>query len=89
MTSRRRRNRAADDEEPPPLPPDVSTAAQATLGDLSPHPDAQLAPEHEPVAASVIIPTQPAPAEASAPVPDATGASPDPAGARFTGSSSD
>jgi preprotein translocase subunit SecY len=39
------------------------------------------------MAASVTIPTQLAAAGASAPVPDATGARPDPADARFTSSS--
>jgi hypothetical protein len=97
MTSRHRRNRAAaDDDEPPPPPQGVSAAAQAAPGDLPPRPDAQPVPEHEPVAASVTIPMplepprrSPRPLEPLPPVLDATGARPDPVGARFTSSSSD
>jgi hypothetical protein len=75
-SSRRRRRRAA------------AIAVQATPGDLQPRSDAH-PPEHEPVAASMTIPTLRPPAQASAPVLDPAGAHPDPAGARFTGSSSD
>jgi hypothetical protein len=62
--------------------------------DLPSRPDAQ--PEHDATEATPTqpdatraAPTQPVAAGASAPIPDATGARPDPAGARFTGSSSD
>jgi hypothetical protein len=82
--SRRRRHRSRLVAVTPP-PQGCSTTAQAqpVPDDLPSRPDAQL--EHDATGAA---PTQPAAAGASAPVPDATDACPDPAGARFTGSSS-
>jgi hypothetical protein len=75
---------------PPPLPPGTTAQAQPVPDDLPFCPDAQ--PEHDSTPtqpdATGAAPTQPAAAGASAPVPDGTGARPDPAGARFTGSSS-
>jgi hypothetical protein len=55
----------------------LARARARARGRLRDHPDAPGA-----------APTQPKAAGASAPVPDATGARPDPAGARFTDSSS-
>jgi hypothetical protein len=88
--SRRRRRR---DAVAVPPPPGAAAQAQPVPDDLPSRPDAQS--EHDATEATPTkldatraAPTQPAAVGASAPVPDATGARPDPAGARFTGSSS-
>eukprot|EP00267_Zea_mays_P054159 XP_020407378.1 predicted GPI-anchored protein 58 [Zea mays] len=87
------RSTAATAAVTPPPPPGTTAQAQLVPDDLPSRPDAQ--PEHDATEATPTqpdatgaAPTQPAAAGASAPVPDATGARPDPAGARFTGSSS-
>ena len=95
MRSRRRRlAHAAVDQHSPSLsrgPPAPSRRPARTRPATPPPPkrhhrvDRQL---HRRPSDTGAAPTLPAAAGASAPVPDATGARPDPAGARFTGSSS-
>jgi hypothetical protein len=83
MRSRRRRLA----KEPPPSP----GTAQVSPGDLQSRPDAQPAPDPLSTSTGNSTTAQATPkpprrrSGASAPVPDATGTRPDPAGVRFTG----
>jgi hypothetical protein len=90
MHASRRRRRRRDAIAVSPPPPGSTAQAQPVPVDLPSRPDAQ--PEHDATEATPTPPEpprrSPRPPEPSAPVPNATGARPDPAGARFTGSSS-